>query len=104
MSLYGRWISADIASGQTSTDVIDLQTDYEFIQIILPTLTPCKLKVQVSDLPSGTFQDLGQGVVTEETTGGKTSVWRIGGFQFVKIVSSAPQAAKRTIKLRGMRV
>jgi len=103
MSIYSSWKTGTIASGGTSTGVIDLAKDYEFIQVILPTLTSGTLKVQVSDTVGGTYQDLGVSHTTDATTGGYSDVWEIGGYQFLKVVSSASQGAARTIKVRGMR-
>jgi len=103
MSIYSNWKTGTIATGGTSTGVIDLGKDYEYVQIILPTLTSCTLKVQVSDTVGGTYQDLGVSNITNTTTGGYGDVWKIGGYQFLKVVSSVAQAAARTIKVRGMR-
>jgi len=104
MSIYGEWLTGTIASGGTSTDAINLGKDYEFIQVILPTLTAGTLKVQVSATFGGTYQDLGSGITTASTTGAYSDVWKIGGYQFIKIVSSGEQAGARSISVRGMRV
>ena len=104
MSVYFGWKSGTIASSGTSTEAIDLGQSCEFMQIILPTLTSGTVKVQVSDFLAGTYQDLGSSVTTATTTGGYSTVFRLGGYQYIKVVSSASQGAARTIKVQGMRV
>ena len=104
MSLYGEWLTATIASGGTSTNEINLGRDFEYLQIVLPALTSGTIKIQVSDVTGGTFQDLGSGITTGTTTGGYSTVFKLGGYHFIKVVSSAAQAAARSIKVRGMRV
>jgi len=104
MSVYGEWLTGTIANGGTSTDEINLGKDFEYLQVILPTLTSGTVKLQVSDEAGGTFKDLGDGVTTATTTGGYATTFKLGGYQFIKVVSSANQGAARTIKIRGMRM
>lgn len=106
MRSYGEWKTGTIANGAATTGEIDLGQDYEFLDIILPALTACTLKVTVAKVTGGTFQDLGSGVVVPPsgtTTGGYSDVWRLGGWQFIKIVTSANQSAARSIVVRGGR-
>jgi hypothetical protein len=74
------------------------------VEIVLPTLDSGTIKVQVCDTATGTFVDLGANITTATTTGGYADTWVIGGYQFIKIVSSANQTAERTIKLRGFKM
>ena len=105
MSIYvGDFKTGTIAINTTSTDEIDLENSCDYMQIILPALTSGTIKVQVSDVTGGTFQDLGSSVTTGTTTGSYSTMFRLGGYRFVKIVSSASQAAARSIKVRGMKV
>lgn len=105
MSIYGdAWVTGTIAINGTSTDEINLGRDYDFIEIRIPTLVSGTLKVQTSNESGGTFQDLGLSVTTSATTGAYNDVWQIGGWQFIKIVSSATQTSTaRTFYVRGMR-
>ena len=102
MSLPGSWIAATIASSGTSSSAIDLGKVYDYLDIYLPTLTSCTLKLQVSEKLAGTYADLGSGVTTDTTTGGMYDVWELGGWQYIKVVSSATQGAERLIRVRGM--
>ena len=104
MSLYGEWLTATIANGGTASGEVNLGRDFEYLQIILPTLTGGTVKIQVSDVTGGTFQDLGSSITTAITTGDYSTVFKLGGWKFIKVVSSAAQGAARSIKVRGMRV
>lgn len=104
MSLYGAWKTATIASAGTASAEVDLGNNFEYLNVILPTLTSGTVKVQVSDVSGGTFQDLGSSVTTSTTTGAYSTTFKLGGYQFVKIVSSAAQGAERSIKVRGYRM
>ncbi len=104
MSLYGSWVSGTIAINGTSTDEINLGRDYDFIEVRIPTLVSGTLKVQTSNTTGGTFQDLGASITTAATTGAYNDVWKLGGYQFIKIVSSATQTTTaRVFYVRGMR-
>ena len=104
MSLYGSWKTGTIAINGNSTDEIDLDRDWDFIEIIIPTLVSGTLKLQTSRHTGGSFQDLGASVTTAATTGAYNDVWTLGGYQFIKIVSSATQVTTaRVFYVRGMR-
>ena len=104
MSVYGPILTTTIASAGTSTDEIDLVHSYDFIQVSLPALDSCTIKIQTSFVTGGAFQDLGiDTLATVPTTGERNSTFMIGGWQFIKIVVSAAQSAGRTITLRGGR-
>ena len=102
MSLYGEWKAATISSGVATSSEVDLGRDFVFLEIIIPTVTSCTLKIQVAEKTGGTFQDLGSGVTTSTTTGQYSSTFRLGGYQFIKVVSSVNQGADRLIRVRGM--
>lgn len=105
MSIYGSdWIEGTIAINGTSTGEIDLMKPYDFIDIRIPTLVSGTLKLTTSNATGGTFQDLGASVTTAATTGAYNDVWKVGGYQFIKIVSSATQTTTaRTFYVRGTR-
>jgi hypothetical protein len=99
--MYGGWKTATIASGDTASGEVDLGRSFDFLDIILPTLDSGTVKLQVSDVAGGTYQDLGSGVATATTTGGYSTTFNLGGWQHIKVVSSASQGAARSIKVRG---
>ncbi len=104
MSVYGEWISGTIAINGTSTGEIDLGRPYDLLDVRIPTLVSGTLKLQTSNETGGTFQDLGLSVTTAATTGAYNDVWQLGGYQFIKIVSSATQTTTaRVFYVRGMR-
>ena len=103
MSLYGSWQTASIAINEATSDAVDLGRDYEYLQVILPALTSGTVKVTVCDTSGGTYQDLGSSITTATTTGPYSTVFKLGGWQFIKIVTSVNQGAARSIKVRGMR-
>jgi len=104
MSVYGEWKAATIASSGTSSAEVDLGRDYEWVQIIIPTIDSGNLSFTVAEKTGGTFQALGSGSqVITAGTGAFTTVATIGGFQFIKVVSSVTQTAERLIRVRGSR-
>ena len=104
MSLYGDWKAATIETDGTSSAEVDLGRDYDFLEIQIPTLVSGTVKIQVAEKTSGTFYDLGDGIVTAASTGGYADVFKLGGYQFIKVVSSSTQTTSdRLIRVRGMR-
>jgi len=105
MSIYGTWKTATItvATNATHSAEVDLGNDWDFLDIIIPSLTSCTLKLQAAQTTGGTFQDLGSGVTTPTTIGSYSDVWTLGGYRYVKVVSSASQGANETFQLRGWR-
>ncbi len=103
MSVYGGWRTATIASSDTASGEVDLGHDYDFLDIILPTLTSGTIKLQVAQVAGGTYQDLGDSIVTAVTTGGYSDTFNLGGWQHIKVVSSGTQGAERSILVRGWR-
>ena len=109
--ILGSWKTATIAASGTLSGAVDLGRDYEFLEVILPTITSAVISVNVSDTSGGTYQAL---VHTSPTavghfvpgttagTGGLTALYRLGGFQHVKLLSGATQAAERAFTIRGM--
>ena len=106
MTVYqGEWQDATIASGGTSTDEINLAMRCDFMEVQIPTLTSCTIKVQTAEDKGGTYRDLGDGVTTRTTTGNFHAKCPLGtgGWQWVKIVVSAAQASAVTFRVQGGR-
>ena len=103
--IYSKWYEAviTIASDDDLTAEVDLEKPYETLIVIIPTLTSSNLTCYVSDSQGGTYVPLGNSVTVDAGTGGYCDVWDIGGNQFIKIKTSAGQAANRTFKVRGVR-
>lgn len=101
MSLYGDWKAATITT--TSSAEVDLGRDYDYLEIQFPALATCTIKIQVAEKTGGTFYDLGDGITTASGTGTYADVFKLGGYQFIKVVASATQTTARLIRVRGMR-
>ena len=101
MSLYGEWKAATVTD--TDSDEVDLGRDYDFLEIQIPTLVSCTIKIQVAEKTSGTFYDLGDGITTAAGTHSYADVFKLGGYQFIKVIASAGQGGAKAIRVRGMR-
>ena len=103
MSIYGNWLPATILDGQTDSAVVDLGRDYDFLEIQIPALTSCTIKIQVAEKTNSTYRDLGDGVTTSVGTHNYHDVFNLGGWQFIKVISSVVQSSGDEIRVRGMR-
>ncbi len=101
MSLPGSWKAATITAG-TSSDEVDLGRDYDFLDIQIPAMTAGTIKIQVAEKTGGTFRDLGDGITTAMGTHNYHDVFKLGGYQFIKVVSSVSQSGTVLIRVRGM--
>ncbi len=107
MSLYGSWKDCviTIATDDDLSAEVDLGRDYEYLQVVMPALTAATVGVQVAEKSAGTFNALGtNSPTTVSTSGSKSTVLLLGGYQFIKLATSAGQAANRTFRVRGSRV
>lgn len=102
MSLYGEWKAATITDGTDSSEV-DLGRDYDFLEIQIPTLDSCTIKIQVAEKTGGDFYDLGDGVTTALGTHNYADVFKLGGYQFIEVIASQAQTGSKLIRVRGMR-
>jgi len=104
MPSYGEWKAATIAQDGTSSDGVDLGQDYNYLEIQIPTLVSCTIKLQVAEKTGGIFRDLGDGITTDPGTHNYHDVFYLGGWQFIKVVSSVQQTGSdKLIRVRGMR-
>jgi hypothetical protein len=107
MSVYGEWKSAviTIATDDDLSAEVDLGRDYEYLDIIIPTIDSSNISLYVSRNTGGTFYQLGDSTsYFEAATGGRADTLNLGGWQYVKIKTSAAQSANRTFTVRGWRV
>ncbi len=102
MSLPGTWVAATIAANGTASAEVDLGRPYDLMDIILPALTTCTLKVQAAEKSGGTFYDLGSSLTESAGAGNYADAWRIFGYQYIKVVSNATQANSCAIRVRGI--
>ena len=102
MSLTGNWITTTIAANTTSS-AIDLLRDYDLIEIVMPTLpTSCDLSLAVARTDTEvTYPALGN-ITQTVGTGGYTEVFYMGGFRYIKLVSSVSQSGTNTFYVRGI--
>jgi len=105
MSLYGGWKTATItiAADDDLSAAVDLGSSFDFLNIVIPTIDSAKVSVHVCATSDGTYQALGDSVATEATTGGYSTTFKLGGWQHIKIATSAPQSANRSFSVRGWR-
>lgn len=110
--IVGDWKAATIASAGTSSAAVDLGREYETLLVYLPTITSATIKIQGAERLASTYADI---YVTDPADGHDTQVissagegavmWvvPIGGFRYIKVVSSAAQGAERLIRVCGVR-
>lgn len=90
-----------ITTSDTVSAEVDLGNDCDLLQVIMPALTSCKVSVQVAEKTGGTFQSLGNSQATETTAGSYSTMFKLGGYQYIKLVTSAGQSGNRTFRVRG---
>lgn len=101
--IFGSWKTATISQGNTLSSEVDLDRDYDYIQVQLPALDECTINIKVAELTGGTFRDLDTAFLIPATTGLYSDTWEIGGWEFIKIVCSQSQNAARSFRIRGCR-
>ena len=108
MTLYTGWYSAiiTIATDAAKTPELDLGRDYEFLDILIPTIDSANVSFQVAETSGGTFYALGSGSkVIAAGTGVFATTIRLGGYRYIKVVTSANQTTGNvTFKVRGWRM
>ena len=104
MSFYGQWLAASIADESSSSAEVNLGGNFDFLQIQIPETVAATIKIQVSETSGGTFYDLGDGITTAAGTHEYADVFKLGGYQFIKVVSSVSQTDEGvSIRVRGWR-
>lgn len=104
MSMYGQWMAATIEEDGTSSAVVDLGFSYDFLEIQIPTLISGTIKIQVAEKYGDTYRDLGDGITTAAGTHNYHDTFKLGGWQYIKVVSSVAQTGSdKSIRVRGMR-
>lgn len=110
----GVWKTAliDISESTTLSPEVDLGAAFEFLVVLVPTITNSTVSVNVAKESGGTFyptyrlDDDATGDFLDASTAGtatKRLVFRIGGFQFIKIAcGSAQETTDKTFYVRGL--
>ncbi len=101
--IFGEWLTATIALGASVSGEVNLGRDYDYLNVQLPSMDYGTLNISVAELTGGTFRDLDPTVLIPASSGNYSDTWEIGGFQFIKIKSSANQTSARSIRVRGCR-
>lgn len=100
MSVYGEWQDATMTT--TESGAVDLGRDYEWVQIYIPTIDTANISFKVAENAAATYRTLGSGSqVITAGTGLFTTVATIGGFRYIKVISSETQNV--TFRVRGSR-
>lgn len=106
----GSWQDVTLSADTELTDEIDIDEDYEYLDLQIPSMAETQLYLQVSegsdDAGTFTYYNLGdtEGVVmTDLSTFNRMCVWQIGGFRFIKIGTTIVQPSNVTIRVRGRR-
>uniref|UniRef100_A0A6M3L363 Uncharacterized protein n=1 Tax=viral metagenome TaxID=1070528 RepID=A0A6M3L363_9ZZZZ len=104
---------ADPPEAGTLSPEVDLGRAYQRIMVVIPTIDEASVNIQVAEKTGGTFQDLyitsltdgdDDKIITTASVGGTTWVAPLGGFQFIKIQTSAAQTtAAVTFRVCGVR-
>jgi len=103
--IHSLWKDAviTIATDDDLTAEVDLEKSYETLIVLIPTLTSSDLTCYGSETKGGTYYALGSSLTVAAGTGAYADIWNIGGFQHIKIGTSAGQAADRTFRVCGVR-
>lgn len=109
--IWGRWRTASLAyaTDDDLTPSVDLEKDFEFCTVAIPTIESSTVTLHVSRddttfYPVYAFDADASGDFAHATTGATTShvaVFRIGGFRYVKVSFGTGQTANRSILVRG---
>ena len=105
MSLYFEEQTATIAQNATTSDEVDLKSTCDFVRVVIPTIDTATVKLTVSRTSGGTFVDLGSGMTTASGTGNYATMFKLGGYRYVKVVVSASQTSGEVVfQLMGMKI
>ena len=98
-----QWQSVVMNSGASESAEIDLKRVFDLLQLDIPALNTCSLSLKAARISGGTFNVLGAASPSVDVgVGSKQDVFKIGGHQFLKLVSSVVQNAARTFYYRGI--
>ena len=95
----------DVETDDDLSGAVDLGEHYRYLAVVLPPLTLARVGIHVAPSLTGTYVPLGSGASaqTDPTTGGYATVFDLGGWRFVRLSTSAGQAADREFSIQGVR-
>ena len=102
MSERGQWLAATISAGAGESAAIDLGRSYEMLDVQLPAMDACILRLKVAEKLADTYYNLGEAATTSESTFNRADVWKLGGWRYIKVVSSSSQSTDNLIRVRGI--
>jgi hypothetical protein len=94
-----------VAEDDDLSGAVDLGEHYRYLAVVVPPLTQARVGVHVAPELVGAYVPLGSGSAaqTDLTTGGYATVFDLGGWRFVRLSTSAAQAADRAFAVQGVR-
>lgn len=99
----GGWQTVVLNNGATDSTAIDLGRVFDLLDVDFPAMNSCSISLKASRSAAGTYNVLGVGTPAAVIgTGSLQEVFKIGGHQFIKLVSSVTQNAARSILYRGI--
>ncbi len=109
----GQWKDAlvDVSVDADLSEEVDLGAPFEDLVVLIPTIKSATVTVHVAKEKGGTYYPLhildddATGSFVSANTAATTSnciIFRIGGFQFVKIALGATQDNDTTFVIRGL--
>jgi hypothetical protein len=104
MSLYMEEQTATIASSGTTSGEIDLQNTCDEIRVTYPAMTACTVSITVSRTTGGTFVPLANSIAGAVGAAASADRYAVGGYRYIKLVSSVAQGGARTIYVQGIKL
>ena len=107
------WFDAVItfATDPNNSAEVNLRASYEYLTVLIPTLSNASITtVHISNTSGGTFYPVYQfdadatadfAHATTDADTSKAATFRIGGAQYIKVVTDDNQTANTTFKVRG---
>ena len=97
--------TVDISEDDDLSDEIDLGEHFRYLAVVIPSLDEARVGVHVATESGGSFTPLGNAnaAKTDPTTGSYATVFDIGGWRYIKLSTSAVQAAGRSFSVQGVR-
>ena len=100
--IFGEWKDGAVGSDNLTTAEINLGMDYDKCNLDVPTMASANLTILISRYSGGTYKQLGVSAVTiPASTGNFFTTIDLGGYQYLKIVSSDNQSIGLTFSVRG---
>lgn len=95
----------DVSEDDRLSGPVDLGEHFRYLAVMLPALTLTRVGLHVAKNVDGTYMPLGGGTAaqTDPTLGEYATVFDTGGWRYVKVCTSEPQAADREFALQGVR-